>query len=176
MTKNDSLIHSSFVNLTSPPFEVYSDATLPAIRLCYCMGTCRAVHLVTCRVATDRGCSCRRSLNALEKTIRCVFVQRKQHMFRIVRIIGGCGCRSRRGAPILKKSFSPFPLPRTTAGYRNRAWQQTAYSLTLLLLSDCLALEKKKKKNPLWFTPSSKPCLHLRRVNDTQIQLHLDER
>lgn len=156
MTKNDSLIHSSFVNLTSPPFEVYSDTTLPAIRLCYCMGACRAVHLVTYRVATDRGCSCRRSLNALEKNDpMCVcaaettYVSYSPHHWWL-------WVQEPPGSPDLKKSSSPFPLPRTTAGYRNRAWQQTAYSLTLLLLLRLFSLEKKKKKkNPrsLWFTP-----------------------
>lgn len=143
------------------------------------MGTCRAVHLVTCRVATDRGCSCRRSLNALEKNDpMCVcaaettYVSYSPHHWWL-------WVQEPPGSPDLKKSSSPFPLPRTTAGYRNRAWQQTAYSLTLLLLLRLFSLEKKKKKkNPrsLWFTPSSKPCLHLRRANDTQIQLHLDER
>lgn len=95
-------------------------------------------------------------------------------MFHIVCIIGGSGClgvwvSALAASPDLERVF-PLFLLKTTAGHRNRAWQQTAYSLTLLLLSDSLAL----KSLPHCFTPSSKLCLHPRHVNDTQIQLHLD--
>lgn len=133
-------INASFIFLRSFLFSVWtlSDHIKPLI-----------VYVATFFIAKDSGCS-----------------SWWWHMFHVVCVIGGCRCwvpllPLLPGSPDLK-SFSPSLLW-ATAGYRNRAWQQTAYSLTLLLLSDCLAL----KSLPLWFTPPSKPCLHLRHVSDT---------
>ncbi len=120
MTKNDSLIHSQFMNF----HHCHSKSTLTwcscSLAPGYGLFQCR--DAVKPQLTTDRVCTFDYIFNRYIQGLilvqcevfaplkRCVFVLRKQHMFHIVCIIGGCGCwvLELPGSPVLKRGF---PLP-----------------------------------------------------------------